>query len=91
MVITTECECKTWCAHGLPPLTHHHRNCPNRNLESECLELVSSLINGMENWAADADGVHPDAWYAYCRAILFVGDLDKLKVVLEKSGAPTKS
>jgi hypothetical protein len=80
----TDCECKTWCGDGRPPLTQHHRNCPARNLESESMELVSSLIKGIENWAADEDGVHPAAWDAYCRAIVFVGDLAKLKVVIEK-------
>jgi hypothetical protein len=81
----TECECKTWCSDGRPPLTEHHRNCPKRNLEAESVALVSALIKGIENWSADEDGVHPDAWDAYCRAIVFVGDLAKLKVVLEKS------
>lgn len=81
----TECECKTWCRDGRPPLTEHHRNCPQRNLEAESLALVSALIKGIECWAADEDGVHPDAWDAYCRAIWFVGDIAKLKMVNEKS------
>ena len=81
----TGCECKTWCRDGRPPLTEHHRNCPKRNLEAESVALASALIKGIENWAANEDGVHPDAWDAYCRAIVFVGDLAKLKVVLEKS------
>ena len=46
---------------------------------------MAALIKGIECWAADEDGVHPDAWDAYCQAIVFVGDLAKLKRVLEKS------
>jgi hypothetical protein len=80
-----DCECKNWCRDGRPPLAKHHRNCPAYDLESESLALVTALINGIEGWAADEDGVHPDAWDAYCQAIVFVGDLAKLKRVLEKS------
>lgn len=77
------CDCRTWCSDGRPPITEHHRDCPKHHLESEALALVSDLIRAIEGWAADADGVHPDAWKAYCNALVFVGDFRRLTVVLK--------
>lgn len=80
-----DCECKQWCRDGRPPLTEHHRDCPNRNLEAESVALASALIKGIESWAVDDGGVHPDVFDAYCKALVFVGDLAKLKMVLDRS------
>ena len=85
----SECECKTWCRDGLPPFTEHHRNCKNRNLEAESVALVSALVKGIENWAADSDGVHPDVWDAYQKALVFVGGFKKL--AFDNHGEPKQT
>lgn len=78
------CKCKGWCSDGRPPLTNHHRHCQSYDPVGDALALTAALIKGIEDWAADCDGVHPDAWDAYCRAVLFVGDLAKFKSLMEK-------
>jgi hypothetical protein len=30
--------------------------------------MIDELVQGMKNWAADEDGIHPQAWPAYYRA-----------------------
>ena len=77
--------CCNWCRDGRPPITKHHHSCPHYNLEGESVALVTSLIKGIEAWAADGDGVHPELFDAYCRAVTFAGDLAKLKRILEKT------
>lgn len=65
------CECANWCdvnvQHRL--LTGHHENCCKSPKATEkALDLIMLLADGMERWAADEDGIHPDAWEAYRRA-----------------------
>jgi hypothetical protein len=68
----------TWCWNGRPPITSHHRNCKSYNLERESVALVAALIKALEDWGAEEDGIHPDAWEPYLKAVGFVGDLHKL-------------
>lgn len=50
-------------------MTGHHENCPRRpNALGKALELIMKLANGMECWAKDNGGIHPDAWEAYRQA-----------------------
>jgi hypothetical protein len=37
-------------------------------------ELIVGLVRGMESWAADEDGIHPDAWEWYERAKVAIGE-----------------
>ena len=67
----SRCECQDWCdpdvKHRL--LTGHHWNCPNgKSATKAALELISELAKSMEAWAADEDGIHPEAWESYRRA-----------------------
>jgi len=73
-----ECECATWAFTGHPPVTSHHRNCPQYDPDGSAVRLVSALVAGIEAWANDEDGVHPEAWDAYCAALVFIGRFDKL-------------
>ena len=65
------CECSQWAEvrgeHRM--LTGHHKNC-HRSPDplGKALALIAKLARGMECWAADEDGIHPDAWEAYRRA-----------------------
>ena len=65
------CQCVNWCdvSHTHRFLTGHHQNCEHSpNAMSKALELIAQLARGMEYWAADEDGIHPEAWEAYRRA-----------------------
>lgn len=67
----TKCECINWCSRdiNLIALTGHHEGCtkgPDRL--NAALLLIQDLCLGMERWAADEDGIHPDAWDIYTRA-----------------------
>ena len=63
------CECTLMtCASG-EAMTHmiatgHHPSC-SKGWPPEALRLIARLAIGMEAWARDEDGVHPDAWAAY--------------------------
>ena len=73
------CECMHWASARLDiqVLTGHHENCPKGgNLEESYKRLVAALVKGMENWAADEDGIHPDAWEAYKRGKCVIGQYD---------------
>jgi hypothetical protein len=50
-------------------LTGHHENCSSSPKAIEkALDLIMLLADGMTRWAADEDGIHPDAWEAYRKA-----------------------
>ncbi len=76
------CPCSQYCRDGSLPLTEHHPQCEKYNLESESLELVNKLIRGIEQWGADEDGIHDDVYDIYCKALVFTGQLNKLKKYL---------
>ena len=65
----TLCECTLMaCASGEATAymlaTNHHPSC-SKGWPPEALRLIARLASGMEAWARDEDGVHPDAWSAY--------------------------
>lgn len=65
------CECVNWCEidHRVAFLTGHHSRCPKGGNPLEAAyALIKDLANGMDCWASDEDGVHPDAWKAYRKA-----------------------
>ena len=70
-----ECECETWARDFTRENLWytHHPKCPNHDPEAELKELLSKLVEGIEQWARDEDGVHPDCWTAYCRACALLG------------------
>mgnify|MGYP002639974512 CR=1 FL=1 len=63
------CECSTWArAYGQQFMALHHRNCKHYNPEADAATLITALVEGMDAWGADEDGIHPEAWDAYQRA-----------------------
>ena len=73
-------ECSGWTRASGKILTNHHPNCSQYNLEDELVNLIKQLINGIECWAGDEDGVHPECWSAYEEAKIRLGEqvLDKI-------------
>lgn len=53
-------------------LTGHHEHCEHGGLKAQnkaLLKLVSDLADGLTAFGQDTDGIHPDAWKPYCRAM----------------------
>ena len=77
--IVTQCLCSTWARgdHTGLLMLSHHPSCGNYKPEKEVRELLLSLIAGIEAWAADEDGVHPDCWEPYMMACGVVGKTDQ--------------
>jgi hypothetical protein len=72
-----ECDCKNWATTQpyLDGLLGHHHRCPHAPKPEQAMRiLIGELVRGMDAWAHDCDGVHPDAWDAYRRAKLFQGE-----------------
>jgi len=78
-----ECECKNWCSDGVPPLLKHNRKCPQYSPVTEMLEIITDLVRGVQDWAAEEDGVHPECWEAYSRAKICIGQFDHIKKGME--------
>ena len=55
-------------------LTEHHENCPKCDVRGDAINQIRDLIRGIEAWASDEDGVHPECWEAYKRAKLSIGE-----------------
>ena len=64
-----KCEC---FEHGAEwdIITTHTPTCYNGVLSNrkELVTLIKALTRGIEVWASDEDGVHPDCWEAYKEA-----------------------
>ncbi len=72
----SECECATWCDldHRIRLLTGHHADCEHGGRPFDAaLALIDELVKGMESWAHDEDGIHPDAWESYRKAKALFG------------------
>ena len=68
------CECISWARdYGTSFFTNHHRNCPHYNPEEDAAEIINKLLDAMNIWGSDEDGVHPDCCDQYDRAALSVG------------------
>ena len=71
--MTTTCDCDKRPHRGdFPLLLTHHADCWQFGIELRV--LVEGLVDGMEAWAADEDGIHPDALEAYEMAKLSLGE-----------------
>jgi len=51
----------------------HHPHCHKYDVEGECRGLLLQLIEGIEVWAREEDGVHDDCWDVYEEACGVVG------------------
>lgn len=76
-----DCECSTWGRdnHGAILFLSHHPNCVNYKPEPEVRTLIFDLLQGIEAWAADEDGIHPGCWAAYKKACHVVGAFQRAK------------
>jgi len=67
------CNCDSRTHDGsFPLLLPHFADC--HEFGQDLRTLIEGLVRGMESWAADEDGIHPDAWQAYQRAKLAIGE-----------------
>ena len=71
--------CAEWAHQGNDLFLSHHRDCPNYNPEADIKKLLLDLISGIEAWAADEDGLHPEIEKAYVAACCTVGQFKKPK------------
>ncbi len=68
------CECSNLarCGKEAAFFTEHHPNCRQYNPHGDAAKVIKALLKGMRDWAADEDGVHPDACDAYDQAAMRV-------------------
>lgn len=67
----SECECINWASENLTAqlLTGHHARCPRGGDQlKSALALIAELAEGIEQWAAEEDGVYDGVWKAYQKA-----------------------
>lgn len=71
--MASECNCNSRTHDGsFPLLLAHFSDCWRFG---PCVrELIESLVRGMESWAADEDGFHPDAIEAYKQGKIALGE-----------------
>lgn len=75
-----DCECKDWASDDVrfANMFGHHASCCARPSQLKqfrmMLDIIKSLTQGMEAWAHDEDGIHPDAWEAYKKAKMILGE-----------------
>jgi hypothetical protein len=74
-----DCECKNWASYGIPPFLSHHERCKKYDPARDYVEIVNSLIMGIESWSTDCDGIHPDIYDAYKKAKVSLGQFDFIK------------
>ena len=74
-----ECECKGWACDGLIPLLSHHFKCEHYKPVSELMEIITSLIRGIEAWGGEEDGIPDFCFDAYKRAKVAIGQFDFMK------------
>ena len=41
---------------------------------ANAIEIITSLVSGIESWASDEDGVPEGCWEAYWKAKFFIGE-----------------
>ncbi len=73
-----ECNCQLWARDGTELIeTFHHKNCEKYDPNPEIRELLLRVLDGIESWASDEDGVHYDCWQAYKDACVMVGQFTR--------------
>lgn len=68
-----DCECCIWARTHGSFITKHHPQCPLYAPLDDAAEMIDALLDGVDAWAADEDGIHPEAWNAYQRACYAIG------------------
>lgn len=76
-VAGSSCICTQWCQvanHRVAMLTGHHPDCQQAKPALDAaFDLIEEMRLGIEDWAAEEDGVHPKIWPAYRRACAIRG------------------
>lgn len=67
------CECQFWARDSQRLHTPHHPTCKHYSAERYAASLLLRLIEGIEAWSNDEDGVHSDCWEAYTEACHAIG------------------
>ena len=73
------CECQYWARTGQIFVTKHHPDCEKYAPEDDAFIIIKALLKGIEAWASDEDGVHPECWDAYKRARYSINMLDSTR------------
>lgn len=68
-----DCVCNTWARSDQKMVTKHHKACHLYDPEGDAMEIIEALIEGIDYWASDEDGVHYKCWDAYVAAMISVG------------------
>lgn len=68
-----DCICANW-VRTKGWLTEHHPHCGKYDPAGDAIKIITALIRGIESWASDEDGVHPDCWEAYNKAKFCIGE-----------------
>jgi hypothetical protein len=67
-----DCDCATWASESVQVDMlgngHHHR-CQHFKPDEGAMELLTQLVEGIEYWASQEDGVPEELWDAYARAV----------------------
>lgn len=66
-----QCECTTWASADMRPQllgNGHHEFCDKFEPYQGGMDLLASLVSGIEIWASQEDGVPDWLWEAYSRA-----------------------
>lgn len=62
------CECENWARTQSKVATDHHPNCKKYDPEGDARRIIEALIEGIETWSSDTDGIHEACWDAYTQA-----------------------
>ena len=79
------CECIFWARDGNQFGTNHHKKCGHypSELEEKTKQILSLILKHFRDYCNEGDGIPPEAWEDYKRALLFVGDFDRFLKCLE--------
>lgn len=78
-----DCECRNWARTNQLLITNHHRNCKKYDPEKEAYEIIGALLDGIQAWANDEDGIHPNCWEAFKNGACFIGQPNRINVSSE--------
>lgn len=56
------CDCKDWASECI--VAGHHIACDKFD-PKPFVRTIRELLDAMDDWASDEDGIHPAAWKAY--------------------------
>jgi hypothetical protein len=67
------CECTSWARDGGLFLTTHHRNCEKYEDGREISDVVRALLDDIEQWASEEDGIPESVYGNYSRVRAIFG------------------